>query len=67
MPPGDFLAGGRDEVTGYGVDFVNDQVLGIEPGFVVQPAGGRKVTARRILMATGVADKVPDISRVRQR
>jgi hypothetical protein len=29
MPPADLLAEGRDEVTGYGVELVNDQVLAI--------------------------------------
>jgi thioredoxin reductase len=53
MPPADLLAQGRDEVTGYGVELVSGQVLGIEPGFVVRVAGGRTVTARRILVATG--------------
>ena len=67
MPPADLLAEGREEVTGYGVELVNDQVLGIEPGFVVRLAGGRTVTARRILMATGVGDEVPDIPGVRER
>ena len=67
MPPADLLAEGRDEVTGYGVELVNDQVLGIDPGFVVRVAGGRTVTARRILMATGVGDELPDVPGVRQR
>jgi len=67
MPPADLLAVGRDEVAGYGVELVNDQVLGIEPGFVVRVAGGRTVTARRILMATGVGDELPDVPGVRQR
>jgi thioredoxin reductase len=67
MPPADLLAEGRDEVTGYGVELVNDQVLGIEPGFAVRVAGGRTVTARRILMATGVSDGLPDVPGVRPR
>jgi len=67
MPPAGLLAQGRDEVTGYGVELVNDQVLGIEPGFVVRVAGGRTVTARRILMATGVGDELPDVPGIRQR
>ena len=67
MPPADLLAEGRDEVAGYGVELVNDQVLAIEPGFVVRVAGGRTVTARRILMATGVGDELPDVPGVRQR
>jgi thioredoxin reductase len=67
MPPADLLAQGRDEVTGYGVELVSNQVLGIEPGFVVRVAGGLTVTARRILMATGVGDELPDVPGVRQR
>ncbi len=67
MPPADLLAEGRDEVTGYGVELVNDQVLGIEPGFVVRVAEGRTVTARRVLVATGVGDELPDVPGVRQR
>src|ERR1700693_4338300 len=53
MSPADFLAEGRTEVTGYRVELVNDQVLGIEPGFAVRLAGGRKLRARRILVAAG--------------
>ena len=67
MPPADLLAKGRAEVTGYGVELISDQVLGIDPEFVVRLAGARSVTARRILMATGVGDELPDIPGVRQR
>ena len=67
IPPADFLALGRREVTGYGAELVSDQVLGIEPGFLVRLAGGRTFTARRILLATGVGDELPDIPGIRQR
>ena len=67
MPPAELLAAGRAEVTGYGVEIVNDQVLAIEPGFVVRLAGGRVLTARRILVATGAGDELPDIPGVRER
>ncbi len=67
MPPTEFLAVGRREVAGYGVELVSDQVLGIEPGFLVRLAGGRTCTARRILLATGAGDELPDIPGVRQR
>jgi thioredoxin reductase len=67
MPPADFLAAGRAEVTGYGVEMVEDQVLGIEPGFFIRLAGGQVLTARRVLVATGVGDDLPDIPGVRQR
>lgn len=67
MPPAELLAAGRAEVTGYGVELLDDQVLGIDPGFVVRLAGGQVLTARRILVATGVGDELPDIAGVRQR
>ena len=67
MPPADLLAKGREEVTGYGVELISDQVLGIGPGFVVRLASARTVTARRILMATGVGDELPGIPGVRER
>jgi len=41
-----------DEVAGYGVELMTDQVLGIDPGFVVRLAGGRVLTARRLLVAS---------------
>jgi thioredoxin reductase len=67
MPPGDVLAVGRAEVEGYGVDVVPGQVAAIEPGFVVTLADGATLHARRILVATGVTDDVPDIPGVRER
>ena len=67
MPPGDLLAAGRAEVSGYGVELVEDQVAGIEAGFFVRLAGGQVLKARRILVATGVRDELPDIPGVRQR
>jgi thioredoxin reductase len=67
MPPADLLAAGRSEVTGYGVELVEDQVLAIEPGFVVRLTGGRVLTARRILVATGVGDELPAIQGVSER
>ncbi|MGD9705324.1 MAG: NAD(P)/FAD-dependent oxidoreductase [Acidimicrobiia bacterium] len=67
MPPSELLATGRAEVTGYGVELVNDRVLDIEPGFTVTLASGRTLRARRILMATGVSDELPDIEGVRER
>jgi thioredoxin reductase len=67
MPPADLLAAGRAEVAGYGVELVADQVVGIDPGFVVRLAGGQALRARRILVATGVRDELPEIPGVRQR
>ena len=68
MPPADLLAAGRAEVTGYGVELIDDQVVGIEPGFFVRLAGGRVLLrARRILVTTGVRDELPNIPGARQR
>ena len=59
MPPAGLLAKGREEVAGYGVELIRDQVLGIGPGFTVRLASARTVTARRILIATGPATNCP--------
>jgi thioredoxin reductase len=67
MPPADLLAAGRVEVAGYGVELVEDHVVGIEAGFYVRLAGGRVLKARRILVTTGVRDELPEIPGVRQR
>jgi thioredoxin reductase len=67
MSPVDLLAAGRAEISGYGVELVAGQVQEIEPGFVVRLADGRALTARRILVATGVRDVLPEIPGVRER
>ena len=67
MAPAELLAQGRREVMGYGVEVVEDRVVSIEPGFTVHLASARGVGARRILIASGVADALPDIPGVRQR
>ena len=67
MPPADLLAAGRREVAGYGVDLVEDRVVGIEPGFYVRVAGGAALRSRRILVTTGVRDELPDIPGVPER
>jgi len=67
MPPAAFLSAGRAEVAGYGVELIDDQVADVEAGFSVRLAGGPMLTARRILVATGVSDELPDITGVRER
>ena len=67
MPPSELLAAGRAEITGYGVQIINDRVLDIEPGFIVTLASGDALTARRILLATGVSDELPDIDGIGER
>jgi thioredoxin reductase len=67
MAPADLLDAGRAEVRGYGVDVIEDRVLGIDGGFVVRLAGGEILHGRRILVATGARDDLPEIPGVRER
>jgi thioredoxin reductase len=67
MPPRELLAAGRSEVSGYGGSLIDDTVVGIEPGFHVRLANGSQLGARRILVATGLRDELPDIPGVRER
>jgi thioredoxin reductase len=67
MPPAELLAVGRAEVAGYGVEIIGDAVHHIEPGFTVGLGSGDVLTARRVLMATGVGDQLPDLPGVRER
>ena len=66
-PPAELLAAGRAEVVGYGGELVEGRVTRIEPGFVVRLAGGRTFGARRVLVATGLRDELPDIAGMRER
>jgi thioredoxin reductase len=67
MSRADLLAAGRVEVSSYGVELVEGQVVGIETGFVVSLADGRVLKARRILIATGMRDELPEIPGIRER
>jgi thioredoxin reductase len=67
MPPAELLASARAEVRRYGVELVDDEVVEVTRGFTVRLAGGRTVTARRLLLATGAVDALPDIPGARER
>jgi thioredoxin reductase len=71
LPPGELLALGRDEVTGYGGHVLDGAVTGLEPcgttGFEVHLSDGQRVSARRLLVATGLRDELPDIPGLRDR
>jgi thioredoxin reductase len=66
LPPTELLKIGREELLGYGVDLVDDDVAQLEPGFTLRLAGGRELTARRVLVATGVHDDLPDLPGLRE-
>jgi thioredoxin reductase len=71
LPPAALLAAGRDEVTGYGGEMVADTVDAVVAcpgsGFQVLLASGRRVSTRRLLVATGLRDELPDIPGLRDR
>ena len=56
-----------EELRRYGVEVIGDRVVEIEPGFSVWLRAGEVLTARRILIATGAGDELPDISGARER
>jgi thioredoxin reductase len=70
-PPGELLAAGRAEVTGYGGEFAAGVVTSAQPlsggGFRVLLDGGRVVLARRLLVTTGVVDELPDVEGLASR
>jgi thioredoxin reductase len=66
-PPLDLLEQGRAEAGRYGVHFVDGEVAAVEPaegGFVVRARAD--VFARRVIVATGLVDVLPDIPGVRE-
>ena len=67
LPPADLLVAGRAEAAGYGVELLADDVVAVEAGFSLRLAGGRVLQARRILLATGARDELPEIPGVRER
>jgi thioredoxin reductase len=67
MPPHDLLDAGRSEVAGYGGILIDDTVVGVEPGFHVRLASGSQLQARRVLVATGLRDELPEVPGVRER
>jgi thioredoxin reductase len=62
-PPAEIYAAGRSEVTGYGGRVETGRVTALRrdgEGFEVQ-IGNRAVTARRLLVTTGLRDELPDV------
>ena len=70
MPPAELLAVGQAEVLGYGSEIVSATVTGIEAtptGFTARLDDGSTVPARRLLIATGLTDELPEVPGVRER
>jgi len=74
-PPGELQAIGRGEVESYGGEIVAGEVVAVERleesdggvGFRVLLADDAPVTARRLLVATGLADELPHVPGVAER
>jgi thioredoxin reductase len=71
LPPSDLLAAGRTEVTGYGGEVVEGTVSTVAGevgvGFDVVLTNSSRLTARRLLVATGLRDELPDIGGLWER
>jgi thioredoxin reductase len=67
VPPAQLLATGRAEAHRYAVEFVDDEAVAAAPDFTVRLASGNAVRARRLVLATGAVDELPDIPGARER
>ncbi|GIG36336.1 hypothetical protein Cpa01nite_17170 [Cellulomonas pakistanensis] len=70
LSPAELLARGRAEVEGYGAEVVEDRVVDVRrdgDGFRAALAGGRVVRSRRVLVATGLVDELPDVPGLAER
>jgi thioredoxin reductase len=70
VPPAELLATGREEVRSYGGRIVAGEVASAapaapssegDPRFTVTLADGRTLHTRRLLVATGLRDRLPDV------
>jgi len=71
VPPSELVRIGRLEVQGYGGRFLDgqvEQVARLDDGrLAVTLTDGRTLTGRRLLVATGLVDELPDVPGVRER
>jgi thioredoxin reductase len=64
IAPLELLATGRREAEHYGAEIRQDRAIAVRrrgSGFEVDLAGGGSVRARRLLLATGLMDELPDV------
>jgi thioredoxin reductase len=75
LPPGELLAAGRAEVTAYDGHLLTGTVVRATAGtvedgrrrFELALEDGRTLSARRVLVTTGLRDELPDVPGVRER
>ncbi|WP_454086271.1 NAD(P)/FAD-dependent oxidoreductase [Georgenia sp. Marseille-Q6866] len=71
--PADFLAVARREVSGYGVEVVADEASAVvvegadPPSLRVELTGGHHLRARRVVVASGIVDELPDVAGLAER
>ncbi|MCZ7430596.1 NAD(P)/FAD-dependent oxidoreductase [Streptomyces sp. WMMC1477] len=70
MAPGELLARGREEVRHYGGRVLSGEATAVvreEDGFRVALADGASVRGRRVLVASGLVDELPEVPGLRER
>jgi thioredoxin reductase len=71
LPPGELLACGRDEVKHYGGEVLAGTATNLvrdgRDGFWVLLADGQRISARRLLVTTGLRDELPDVPGLGER
>jgi thioredoxin reductase len=71
IPPSRLLATGREEVTGYGGEILEGEVVTVERpatgAFRIVLENGSVVTAGRLLVTTGLADELPPVPGLAER
>lgn len=64
IPPAKFLELAREEVQSYGVDLIDGTAEEVHPDRSVRLEDGRVLTARHVILATGLKDVLPDVEGV---
>ncbi|PXX70593.1 thioredoxin reductase [Nocardia tenerifensis] len=70
MPPGEVLSTGRAEVARYGVEFVSGVATGVsasDEGVEVEVVDSGTLRGRRLLVATGLTDDLPELPGLAER
>jgi thioredoxin reductase len=69
IAPSELLATGRREAAGYGAEIRSGRALAVrrtDTGFELDLADGSSLRARRLLLASGLVDELPDVPGVRE-
>ena len=70
LPPRELLAAGREEIKAYGAELFDGTVTDVyrtDSGFRVDGIDAEPMSARRILVTTGLVDEIPQVPGVRER